>query len=78
MNRSDAIILINRESGFGPYEVTGIGLLEATNLAAAMRWNAATGGKSNFQERSTGGIYPVTHRRALRGGQAIYGAGDPD
>jgi hypothetical protein len=34
MNRSDAIILINRESGFGPYEVTGMGLLGATNLSA--------------------------------------------
>ena len=78
MNRSDAIILINRESGFGPYEITGRGLLEATNLSAATRWNAATGKRSNIQERSTERIDPITHRRALRGGPAIYGAGDPD
>jgi hypothetical protein len=48
------------------------------NLSAAMRWNAATGKRSNVQERSTERIDPVTHRRALRGGPAIYGAGDPD
>jgi hypothetical protein len=78
MNRSDAIILINRESGFGPYDVAGIGLLEATDQSAAMRWNAEAGGRSNVQERSIGVIYPVTDRRALQGGQAIYGAGDPD
>jgi hypothetical protein len=48
------------------------------NLSAAIRLNAAIGGRSNFHQRSTGGIYPVTHRRAFRGGQAIYGAGDPN
>jgi hypothetical protein len=50
MNRSDAIILINRESGFGPYEITGIGLLEATNQSAAIRWSAATGGRSTTNQ----------------------------